>query len=634
MAVTDPNNTNRIPVWSFKEWLGNVTGGFFGPNKTIVPAGGTQGISGDLPPEAKVARQRYADKYKGSAKSRMEEAKEKQQVWENNLEKLVLDRLAHQFHPENYARMKLQPSLWTNQLRRIIEDVSMLYTVPARRSLDTEEDEAEKKQQTQGDMPGQDKPALPDTTKPKAPPPAIAAKADPTAPPAADAPPVPPGGPQTGEPDIDALAEVLDLDGEDKKKPKVLDIIAKMIDFDVYLDLVEKMVRFQDCVWVRPIVRYERTVMVQDTETGLSAEQGDTKTGKLSLVLYTPANADVVENPENPAEALAWYYWANELMPNGQYQVVIHYFDKDKYWKFNHEWKKLQEPIANPYKRLPVAVFRKELPSPQSYYVNGSGRDLFEATLELCVLRTIQNARFRDSGFKQLAFTGDDQSINSDIVLGGPAPVMLPDGGTATVLDMQPNLQPMTDLCESRQLEQAGAYGMSPDGYKMTAAPQSGFAKKLDQKKLLKENKRIRKFFAESEQDLYSLLAIVLKESPIDGVPELNADDELTVDFGEPEYEEDPKIQAMVDAQDIDLNLTSIVEILKRRNPDLDEVELVEMAYKNRRINDALITPAEKTLWDLMGKPVPPKGAGGAGGAGGGGFGGGGGSGGPPPGAP
>jgi hypothetical protein len=612
MAKTDTEDMANIrdPAgFTFIGWLRNT---FLGGSQKIIKGGGGV-IGAPLPVEAKVAMQRLGDSQKGNPYfSRMEEAKARNAMWDNEIDRLLWPRLKAMFHPENYSRIVLTPSIWTNQLRRVIEDISILYENPAKRSL---EDDKKVKQTVDSeaaidkaaDLPEDPKAAPADENDPAAegePAPKVKSKKAPPAPaekPAAlsdgEAPVL-----DTGDPDIDALSDLLELDGGDEAKESNFDKVMKLADLDVTLDRVEKMVRFHDAVWVRPMVHYEKDLLPPEgTELPETEAKGDPTTAKLRYKIYDPSCADIVEDPQDPARAVAFFYWGFEYNAKGEKIVVIWFFTKDQVFKFDEQWKPLADPVENKLGRLPVSVFRKDLPSQGSYYVNGSGRDLFEGTLEACWQRTVQNSRFKESGFKQLAFTGvDEDDVPADQVMGGPTPIYGPDGSSVSVLDLTPDLISFSDMIESRQLELAAKHGISSAEYKAEGAPQSGFAKKLDRDKVLKENRRIRKFFAEAEKDLYNLLAVTLNTHKIDGIDDLEEDAEFCVDFSEPSFEEDPQAQARIDAEEIKLETTNVIEVLKRKNPDLNDVELLKMAAKNKRINKAFLRGDALTLTDLL----------------------------------
>lgn len=722
MARTDlelPSGPTK--QWQFKEWLNGVRTWFGGGQRFLLPGGGLgTDAKGPTPMLAIVARARLNDKTGTGYRSRMEEAKQKNMMWENDLEPIIWARLKTMFHPTNFERMRLMCSVSSNPMRRIVEDISILYESPATRFIESEKYGSEKvdndpdpldpatapvipgkappppKKPKMVKPPPAPKPAVdPDPTKPAPPPmpekppvPEHPAAAEDAANPVADRHPItglptgsdsglpqkPPIDPAlanvvgTGDPDIDALAEVLDLEGgsNDAKNDTPLDKVMDLCDLDATMGLVERMTRIHEVVWVRPYVSYGTQIpAASDNTSPLTADptaqaaakgqpqpqtngvmpgnqmpdagkkpladvsgnleespglemEGDPASGKLEYLVYDPSNADVVEDPQNPNTMLAFYYWGTEILPNGQTLTVIHFFTKDDYWKFTNDWKIIYWE-ENPIKRIPVAAFRKEKATPGSFYCRGVGRDLFEATIEHCLLRTMQTARFRDSAFKQLAIV-DGEELDTDQVMGGPAPLLLPTGASATVLDMQPALAQMTDMIQHRDLSKAADHGIPADAYMQSSLPQSGFAKKLDHDKILKENRRIRKYFQQGEQELYEILALTLKQYPIEGIEDLDETEKMTVDFAEPSFMEEPGKQLSFDADSIKMNTTNIVEILRRDNPDLNDVELVKQAYKNKRINEALIPAEEMKLIDLLsqdpnvvgGKGSPSGGAGGA----------------------
>lgn len=649
MAHTDPSdNVGGVAnqSWTFREWLSGVRSWFSGSQKFIVSGGGMSMGSGVPPTLAIVAKARLGDRMGSGIRSRMEEAKQKNMMWENDLEPLVWQRLKLMFHPDNFDRMRLMASVSSNQMRRIVEDISILYENPAQRYIEEELDASEAK----ATKAKKDKPVIPNKdpkqadqtvppTDPAAPSPKVpvpdaqnpAARKDPIT---GDPIPHPtgllhqqPADPEqaaligTGDPDIDALAALLELDGgeQDENNESPLAKVMELCDLDATLDLVEKYCRFHEAVWVRPYVSYKKVIAAEQNADGSTnkalaskdgsmeetpglEDEGDPASATLEYIIYDPSNADVVEDPQNPSKMLAFYYWGEEILPNGKRRSVIHFFTDTDYWKFDsvEDWKILDHQ-PNKIGVIPVAVFRKEKPTPGSYYARGTGKDLFEGTLELCILKTIRNARFRDSGFKQIAVTNaDEDQVDADVVMGGPHPVFLPDGATAQVLDLQPALQQMSDMVEMTQLELSARYGISAAEQKADGIPQSGFAKRLDRDKVVKENKRIRKFFTEGEKALYKVLALTLKQSPVKDIPELDPEACMVTDYAEPNFVEEPAKQGAQDAQDMEMHKTNIIEILARENPDLNEVDLVRKAYKNKRINEAFTPPETVKLIDLL----------------------------------
>lgn len=505
--------------------------------------------------------------------SRRTKSQRKLQMFEDDFYALVEELLRKGFHPDNYERLKLTIHTSTNVLKRISRDRAILYEQPAQRTL------LDKTQpQTQQ---GEAAPSTGDIAN---------GEVDPNAVDAATQQDI-----GTGDPEVDGLAEVIALQQEQEQEEDTpFDRMLKASDWDSLLDGVEQLCESQPVVWVRPVVTGPLT----------PDEKLDPKTAKLEYVVYTPANAVGVPNPENPAELVAWYYWGEEVYEDGGTQKVrqvIHYYEPARYKKFDTDWKLLAY-AENKLGRIPVTAFRIDRPR-GSYYSDGRGNDLYQGTLELCLLRTIQNQRAKDSGFKQLVITGADSSdVPQDQVMGGPTPIIIPGGESgagANVLDLQPNLQQFTDLCRERAKELQDNYGITVD-VEQTGAPESGYAKKLRMAKVLKESRRRRKFFAAAEQDLYNNVALTLRAYPVASIGRLDATAELQTDFAEPDFEENPWEQARIDSLHLKLNITSIVDLLRRYNPDLSDAELVRAAYRNKRLNEVLMTGEQVRLTDLL----------------------------------
>ncbi len=495
-------------------------------------------------------------------KSRMQLSSEKMMMWENNFRALVENRLREQFHPTTYSRMCLSIHTSTNELRRVVRELAILYEQPAKRKL-----LAKSSVQTEGSDGASG--SLTDQAK------ATEQAAD-------DAPTL-----ATGDAEVDALADLLELsDAVADAEDSPFDRAMRAKDWDIVLDTVDRLTLFHPVVWVRPIV------------TGARDAEGqiDTSTTSLSYAIYTPANAAGVPSDEDPSKLAAWWYESEEIGRDGRLARVFYFYTSDGVEKYNANWERM-EVAPNKLKRLPVATFRRDFPL-NGAHCDGIGDDLFEGTLELCCLKTIQNARARDAGFKQIAVQGDPKNIPADQVMGGPDPIYLGPDSTVEVLDLQPALDQFTALINARRADLADRYGVKDFG--ADHVPQSGYAKRLEKDKVLKESRRARKFFAEGERDLYHLLAVTLDAYPIANIGKLDASAELETDFAEPQFDMEPKEQAAIDSADIKLSKVSVLDILRRDNPDLSDAELVKLAVRNRRINAVLLGAGELKLTDML----------------------------------
>lgn len=535
--------------WSIAKWFDTVVRAWNGiTGKTVVssmPTGGTK------PPIARIAQSRIP-----SCVTRRGMSRQKLCVWKNQLEPLVLEVLKQNFHPENFARMSMMVSSWGNPLQRIVNETSLVYSNPAKRRIKTTS-------------------PVPDEEVP------------------------PPEG-KSQDQVVWELADVLNLEGSDPTEETPLDAVMKLADLDAVMDMAEKMASFLPCVWIRPVVRYDRTTIQKDEMTGQEETVADTSSGSLAWVIYTPAVADVICDPSNPNRELAWWYEADELdEKTGSIIRVIHFFSQTEYYKFGSDWEVITS-APNPL-GIPVVKLQLNETVDGDYYLDGTGDDLFRFTLELNALRTMQNGRWRDGAFKQLAITGASaDDIPQDQVMGGPSPIVIPEGGTAQALDFTPELSQMNETLRQRSLEVAAKWGITATQYLSESTPQSGYAKRLEMDKIIAESKRRRKYCTTAEKKLYRLLALTLQEYPIDDVPALDPDAEIQIDFAEPRFSDAPGDQARTDALRLKIGIDSIVDVLGRENPDLTETDLVRLSYKKRRINQVLLTADQAAIVDLL----------------------------------
>lgn len=671
MAKTDKNDlgpsTNRF---SFAGALNGIKAAFGMGGKHVISVPASGKASGTLidTQVTELVLARKAQAQQGVEYwTRMRKSEAKLKMWKQDFKDELELKLRENFHPENYIRMTMMKHMSTNILQRIVQDLSLTYENPPRRFFKEDQAELVEAAQLETDPnappPPEGDPVPPPAGTDKTTSPPVAKDAPPdqskTKPPAKrpgfvpfgktqkpDA-PVPPeqkppipgsGGAtlNTGLPDVDALADLLSLEGAEH--PKVDDVLKKLEEhsnLDMVMENVEMYARFLPCVWIRPMVEYDEVkveVKTQTTtETKKNADTGQDETyqvqtqvespptenapsGKLEYVIYTPDMADIVPSPSNPNKMDAFWYFSYELDEREDMKKFVNFWTDTYYIKLDEGWRVISVE-DNPYGVIPVAEVKLGW-NGTCYYVDGQGDDIYDGSLELCVLKTIQNARARDAGFKQLAISGaDPKDIPADQVLGGPTPFYTGDAGSVTVLPLEPQLQQWTDMCTSRGIELSAKYGISAASYKAEGEPQSGFAKKLDMGKILSINRRGRKYFKKAEIDLYAVTRAVLEARPVPDIGVL-PDKTLDIDFAEPSFDEDPKNQAETDAKRIKLGIDSIIDILKRDNPDLTEVELIKLAAKKKRINEAFIDKPASTLMDLLASgqaaaPGAPPGGGG-----------------------
>jgi hypothetical protein len=482
------------------------------------------------------------------------------------------------FHPKTYENLKLTLHTSTNLLVEIVGKLSALYDAHPKRYLRKEKpDTAKGDPRDAADLKSR---KLVEEEPPGPKPASVEELAGRSILPAPEEP-----TDSENDPEFEALLSWLDLEDDDEEGD-AFEAIARCSHLDVYLQKIERLARAHPCVWVRPHVCYDSDAIGKPVEIS----------GRLEFVVYTPATAGILTDPENPAIARAFYYFAQEVS-GGRLVSVLHVYTTTAHVKLDAEFKPIGPVDLNPLGRLPVTKFEIDLPI-NGYYCKGIGDDLYDATLELCLLKSIQNQRAKDTAFKQLAIQGDPKNLPADQVMGGAAPIILGEGMTASVLDLSPDLETWTNLVRERAKDIQTKYGITVES-ETSGGPESGYAKKLKMAAVLRENKRVRPHFLRGEKDLFELVGRMLEISPVPEIPPV-PDGDLVIDFVEPTIDENPKEQAEIDAQEITLGTTNVIEILARKNPDLSEPELARMAYRNRLINEALTPSKADRLIDYL----------------------------------
>ncbi len=523
---------------------------------------------------------------------RRETAAKMLDVYRNDFQGHVNEALRAMFAPENFADLRLFPHTSTNVLERVVRETSLLYDEPATRYLKGADGEEDADRATSGGRIGElltltDAQLLEAEGE-------LGAEGTQPATPAA----LPAGG--------EGASVGVSEPGAAEATP--FDRWLEAADLDTLWAEAYRLARFNPCVWLKPEVR-----------------EGEDGKPRLVHDLYTPATADVIVSPTDRTRALAWYTWRDEpktsvvgnvlelLGKAPELRRVFHVWTPATYFQVDEKGKEVRPPKPNPLGRLPVVALKLGLPADGSYYLDGVGGDLYDATIEICAMRTIQNRAFRDT-FKQLAIGGGKQEdVPDGQVMGNPAlPIWLGEDATADVLDFEPALASMSATITEREQGIATKYGISPDAWRMSGSVQSGFAKRLDKSEVLKQNRGHRKYLAAAEQDLYRLCALVSKQEGTSGIPNvgmLDPEVPMVVDFAEPRFDEEPDKQASADARQVELGVTSILDLVMRENPDLTEEEAIRLLARNRAVNDRFLGKQGASLMELLALPqgkTPP----------------------------
>ena len=191
---------------------------------------------------------------------------------------------------------------------------------------------------------------------------------------------------------------------------------------------------------------------------------------------------------------------------------TVHLFTETAFVTLNEKWEILSGPEVNELGMLPVAKFEIDVPT-AGYYLDGNGDDLHAGTLEVCMLKTLQNARAKDFAFKQLAIQGEEKDVPADQVAGRP--VACDARGERDRDRSRPAAEPRS-VHATREGTRARPREQTRDRRRRRErrSPESGYAKKLRMSAMIRENKRTWPHFARCERDLFAKIRRLLEVRP------------------------------------------------------------------------------------------------------------------------
>jgi hypothetical protein len=125
-------------------------------------------------------------------------------------------------------------------------------------------------------------------------------------------------------------------------------------------------------------------------------------------------------------------------------------------------------------------------------------------------------------------------------------------------------------------------------------------------------NREDRKYLAVGEADLYRLCALISQQKTAEGTPtsglpgigQLDPAAPFVVDFAEPAFDEEPLAAIRTEAQECQLGVTSVLDVVMKRNPDLTEEEAIQLLARNRLVNERFLSKKGMALMELLAMPA------------------------------
>jgi len=295
---------------------------------------------------------------------------------------------------------------------------------------------------------------------------------------------------------------------------------------------------------------------------------------------YQPIYSFDVHLGDDPFKPIAIIYPLVQNVDDVSYESVIDckwaYWDDTMYKVFNNDGK-IIEAYEHGFGVLPF-VFTHREHQLDSFFVSGAD-DIVSCNQQCNILLSEMNLGMRFQLFGQAVITGfyGDEKIQR---AGADEVIVLPEGTEYNLIKSNTSmnesielLKSMLDLCAQNNhlfVSFAQDGGETPSGIALKIKDLSRYEDWVDELDLWKvyEDK-----FYDLEKQLASLFGLNLPET-------------LNVNFKEPQYPMSVDDQIKLEAHQLENNLTTKWEILKKHNQDLTEITAKKKIEANKEEND------------------------------------------------
>lgn len=244
------------------------------------------------------------------------------------------------------------------------------------------------------------------------------------------------------------------------------------------------------------------------------------------------------------------------------------------------------EKVVNPYGRIPIIWFTNDIEEDGFWfdYTNAlvEKNEIFNQ--DLSALRfgaTLQS-------FSTLVLEGFEGT--GDIKMGVQRPLKIPANdmgeakGKAYYISPDTDLNEVYDYIDKRVIHFINSLGISASSYRSdNSSYNSGYQLKLSKLDVIKKNIGDRAYYTKPIKDLCQLMMECWTMNTSKQFPD---NLEITVDYGEIKFEDNPLEAQQINTLKLGNNLTSIPRILRKENPDLTEEESEELAVKIKEENN------------------------------------------------
>jgi len=312
----------------------------------------------------------------------------------------------------------------------------------------------------------------------------------------------------------------------------------------------------------------------------------------IDLGILTPDQITVFENPDNPSVIDAIAIEDSFRDVDGAIKRQWVFWSPTRHFIIDENYRKVSVPgneeMISPYRDLNIQneSFFPFVPVHSAdrdgcFFDENTGSDLIEATKLICIQNTFLNFMF-PMQFKQIsvqANSTDDGTSFKNNQVRSPLHI-LQTNGDMKVLDWQSDITKLNDNIERKLYQVAGNYGISAENFKLMANAQSGFARMIAKERLLEIRQDQIKIWRKVEANLFK--AITAANNFYQVGPKISETSKFSIDYTEKHAISDPKEELEITQKEIDMGITSLVAVVKQRNPDLKtDKQAEEFIQKN-----------------------------------------------------
>jgi hypothetical protein len=289
--------------------------------------------------------------------------------------------------------------------------------------------------------------------------------------------------------------------------------------------------------------------------------------GRMRLDIITPDRFSVIQHPECPTEAVAYWWERTAANTPGRNEIEIVYVDAQE-WRVYDAGGTLKSYREHGLNRIPVVAVHADKRR-DTWFGGTQFRDVVKATKMIGVRLTMLGRLQYLQSELQIVYKGDakdiatGQSIGGDTIWAGP--------GDYSLLNLQADPQVYISVIQKEIEWIARQYGLSAS---FSTGATSGAEIRLARIPLLEQREKQKKIWRPVEHDLLRLTGMVSTSDH----PTLKLDSMsvLTLDYQDEPNTEDPEVQNRVWEGRVKLGVMSQVDVLQQLNSDLTREQAVE----------------------------------------------------------